>query len=1109
MRIRLSLIISLLLSSSILALDFPYDRYRFQRSYPPSNQTISLPHHFIIPNSEIVSISGLTLMRNIDYDMDYINGIVRLNLLPEDSVLIRYEVFPWKLRRYYYHRTLPEPEITPKPSGVSLQLTSAPQLEDSPFKFNRSGNIYRSITIGSNRDASLESGMDMRLDGRIGKGTTVTAALSDQNIPIQPEGDTRTLEEIDKVYVSVNSDNYSLNLGDYNLSIKERQFASIERKLTGVQGTLLFDDYNLMLSAAASKGEYRSESFTGVEGLQGPYQLHGKRGESGILILAGTEKVWVDGIQMTRGDNYDYIIDYSLGEITFTEKVPITSDSRIIVDFQYSSGEYSRNLYHSAGRAELFGDKLAFSYALAHEADDKNNPLAVSLTDEAKTALNSAGNDPYSAYMDGAEYVGPGQGNYSRHFLLPDSTIIYVWAGVDSGEYDVIFSFLGTNEGSYLREFTPQGYVYFEYTGAGEGDYEPVILLPLPQSEQIADFKLDYQPNAHLKTDIEAALSRFDQNTYSALDDEDNNGYAFSGGLALDSLRLKSFYGIDILGGLALNARDVNSNFHRLDRTEEAEYYRKWGYADTLSLKERSYNLDGYLIPLPKLTLKAGWGALSKENFSSQRWDANLNYQDGERTLANVYYEDLKTDFASSSGFWRRGKSDMWHWYGAFQPGIYTEFEDQAQEGNGFRFAILRPALKIGRDDGFTAEHTYRTDEIREENKLNPNAVLNRTRLLYQKSSNNYDLELDYTHSDRRYDNPDSSDVVSDLGRIKYNVNSDDGALRFNLQHRITQSRTAQTALIPIEVEWGEGNYVKVGEQYFPDPNGNYLLIYENTGEFTRSAKVKSSFNLRLDPQKLQNASFLPPFLNLFYSETYFSLDEESKIEHPWRLYVLYLPVFRGDSTLYGNQTLRQDFHYRRGDKNFSLRFRLADNRSLNNRLLSTPERLARSDYSIRVWKSLSNDISLQTIMSFTREKRWLLEKIPSRNMTFYSIDNLLYHQISRPVELRLGFKLQSSADKVDDIKALTIVTYPRLDYSILGRGRISLGMSWTGVFSDSDYIPYEMTTGNGKGSNYEWNLTVGYRIGKNLNLSADYRGESKIGRPTIHTGRMELRAFF
>ena len=168
MRIRLSLIISLLLSSSILAIDFPYDRYRFQRSYPPSSQTISLPQHFIIPNSEIVSISGLTLMRNIDYNMDYIDGIVRLNLLPEDSVLIRYEVFPWNLRRYYYHHALPEPEITPKPSGISPQLTSAPQLEDSPFKFNRSGNIYRSITIGSNRDASLESGMDMRLDGRIG-----------------------------------------------------------------------------------------------------------------------------------------------------------------------------------------------------------------------------------------------------------------------------------------------------------------------------------------------------------------------------------------------------------------------------------------------------------------------------------------------------------------------------------------------------------------------------------------------------------------------------------------------------------------------------------------------------------------------------------------------------------------------------------------------------------------------------------------------------------------------------------------------------------------------------------------------------------------------------
>ena len=47
--------------------------------------------------------------------------------------------------------------------------------------------------------------------------------------------------------------------------------------------------------------------------MQGPYQLTGLNGERDIIVLAGTEKVFLDGIEMIRGENNDYNTSYRDG----------------------------------------------------------------------------------------------------------------------------------------------------------------------------------------------------------------------------------------------------------------------------------------------------------------------------------------------------------------------------------------------------------------------------------------------------------------------------------------------------------------------------------------------------------------------------------------------------------------------------------------------------------------------------------------------------------------------------------------------------------------------------------------------------------------------------
>jgi hypothetical protein len=394
--------------------------------------TLLLPDRFLVRNSAVVLLDSVKVNPlHYDFDNRYGKLIFRDKLFLTEGqhvLIITYKVLPFVFKDSYFRREIIVQKDT---SGQGVQLVrknedkSLISVDDifSGTDLRKSGSLVRGVTVGSNQDLTLTSGFRLQLDGNLTPDIAVTAALTDENVPIQPEGNTQTIQEFDKVFVEVRSRNVKVTLGDFETGNTETEFARFSRKLEGGKIEANYDfggvKTEVQFAAAISRGKFNSVQFNGTDGVQGPYRLTGKNGESLIVVLAGTEKVFVNGELQTRGQTNDYVIEYASGEITFQPRRLITASTRITVDFEYSDQQYSRNFLDGKVKTSFLDDAVIFQASFFREADDPSSPLDYTLTARDSAILKAAGSDPKKAldtlqtYV-GVDSLGHGLGQYGR-----------------------------------------------------------------------------------------------------------------------------------------------------------------------------------------------------------------------------------------------------------------------------------------------------------------------------------------------------------------------------------------------------------------------------------------------------------------------------------------------------------------------------------------------------------------------------------------------------------------------------------------------------------------------------------------------------------------------
>ena len=259
-----------------------------------------------------------------------------------------------------------------------------------------SGSINRQLNISSNGLSEFSGGLNLSLSGKLENDIMLSAVLSDEDIVIQPEGNTRNLEDFDQMYISLNSSNFSLNAGDIQYKNNIDKLVNIERNVIGINGKLNFNKSKMSALLASTSGQYANSNIEVIDGVQGPYGLISNSKSKDIQLIAGSENVWLDGRKLIRGANFDYVIDYSLAEITFTAKNLIHFDSDVSVDYEYVDDNYPKSILGTTYETKI-SDKLNVVAGIHREIDNESR-----LFNDSKIYQQMKGTGSSSVKLEGA-----------------------------------------------------------------------------------------------------------------------------------------------------------------------------------------------------------------------------------------------------------------------------------------------------------------------------------------------------------------------------------------------------------------------------------------------------------------------------------------------------------------------------------------------------------------------------------------------------------------------------------------------------------------------------------------------------------------------------------
>jgi len=1019
---------------------------------------------------------------------------------------------------------------------------------------NRSGSLTRGFTVGNRQDLSLESGLRLDLNGQITDDISITASLTDRSTPIQPDGSTQNLREFDRVFIQLENENAQLELGDVDVSFTESNFAVINRRVQGGNGVAntKFGTFGGALSVA--RGEFRVERFMGIEGLQGPYRLRGNANEEFIVVLAGSEQVFVNGRQVQRGVENEYTIDYSLGEITFTNNLLVTDETRIVVEFQFLTQNFTRTLFAAEGREnELAGGKLNIAATYLREADNSNPNTQVSLSESDIELLRELGDDVENTFVSGVDSVGfrenPDFVPYARIDTLFEGENFEIFKhipGDSASVFRVRFTNFGEGNGSYRRIGGTANGLLFEWVGPGMGSYEPVTNLEAPKQHQMLSVRSGFALNNKVKLFGEWSVSDFDKNRFSNRDNDDNIDHAFLTGLQISSLssQIGTF-------SASVSQRFTGSKFEFMDRVRDVEFDRIW------NLEEPGRNEEEWITkadltyqPTENSSLTVEGGLNRRDLFEGERAEVTLESREANMPSARILsnWVSSNDEFTGRQGNWFKQIGGTEYTFSAGRISI-TPFLDWETEKRNQRalndslltgtieFYDLNPGIRF--DSGSLTIDTgfgYRLNKRAINGELRKESVSNTQRFgMIYSPSNGFRTQNQIQFRQKKTEDaflgqtqsPESKGV---LLRSANNYMISDGGVEGELLYEANTERRALLQETFIEVgpelgqfEWRDlnGDGVQQIDEFFPEVNpneGTFLRQFIPSDELMPVIDLKVRLRNRINFENIFKNSdnrFFSFFRQIQWNSL-LELKETSTETELRKVYLLNPSVLRNDqTTISGQRTIQQDLNWSDNENIAEVRFRFTANDLLFQRSAGREKKALRV-FEMENSYQISNAVRLLSIFTYESDKSES-SRFASRgfDITSWSVEPGLRIFVNRSTENETRLSYTEKEDRFHSIlpakaKTVKIENRTRLFLFDALQNNIRLQLKNTDVSGVSTSLgEFKLTEGAGRGLSISWNLNSTYRFSSFLRGSLQYEGRTVPGSDIIQTMRFVVSAVF
>ncbi|MDI1356529.1 MAG: hypothetical protein PSX36_16545 [bacterium] len=1093
-----------------------------------------------------------------------LHAIIFKNKRP-DSLRISYQRFPFNFEREYYHKNQKDlySDISRpnQPFTIKYNTPGTNSLFESDG-LTKNGNISRGITFGNSQDVVVNSNLNLQVSGKLTPEIDILMAATDNNIPFQADGTTAQLQEFDKVFIQLNNASTKMVVGDYQLSRPQNSyFMNFYKRAQGIYFDNSYRDSSLknplsfrtQLSGAVSRGKFSRQIFFGTENNQGPYRLHGADNETFIIVLSGTERIYIDGKLLQRGQENDYIIDYNTGELSFTARQIITKDKRIVAEFQYAERNYARSLL-------FFGEEISSSRSKVYfnvfsEQDNKNRPLQQELSQQQKNVMIDVGDSLNQAVYSGATVAdfNTNEVFYRKTDTLVGSNLyseVYVYTTqADSVNYTMKYSYVGAGKGYYNQLNTAaNGKVYIwaaPVNGSLQGIYAPVIPLVTPKQSQMYTAGFTQSLTADNVLNVEGVYTKNDVNRFSTADKGNDEG----SGVKVISKNQKIFR-LDSLKRETkliynLQYEFVQQRFKQVERFRSIEFDRDWNRPLTgVILNDQSIgSAELGLVKSNKGTVIYGLNFFSEgSSFDGMRHNLNSNYRNKSIfTSYNAAYLTTNDLLNSQNTRFYRHKIVLSKTINKVKVSYSDEFEnnlffkssDQVMLPRAYQFWEWEGSLSNADSSKNKIKVFYkeRRDKLNRSTELTDSTKASNIGLqasIYSIKNNPITLlvtyrKLDIIHTVGNTLKPDNSL----LNRLEYNPRYLKGFITASMFYETGYGLENKRDFYYLEVAPGQGQYA------WNDYNGNgikerdefetalytdqqkYIRIYTPTNEYVKVLQNQLSISVNVRPSSIVKVSKggIRKFVNRWMFQTATRRDNRLNDNNSLNNFNPFA-IPTGTLLLASNNNARHSVFFNQSSAVFGADYTYIYNQSKQlltsgieeKKLLSNQIKWrinflkAWAIYSDNMLSTKSNTSEFFPIRNYAINAFQTEQKISFQPNTLFRISGIYKHEEKKNT-------LKESPEQALINSIALEIRYNQTEKGSLSARADLIRINYN--YDQNSSIAYEMLNGLSPGDNFTWEITYQRNLNSVIQMSVNYNGRKTPGAPVVQLGGAQIRAFF